>query len=256
MLYPAELPGRNVGASLAQAGGRGKLGIRGKCVAMGLWVALGAPASADCGPAALERAVLERVTADGDFLLKDQRLLRLAGLHLAAASAASWPKPGEALAIGLLDEGPDRWGRLPAIVFALSDGGSPEWLQQRLIEGGAALARPEPGLSGCWPLLQKLEAAVEARLPATHPEAGRFARIAGRVSRVGEGRSARFVTVWTENGIRVTGLVQKRHLARFRAAGVDVAALRGHVIRIRGVRSATNPAVIPLTGAEQIEIVR
>ena len=36
----------------------------------------------------------------------------------------------------------------------------------------------------------------------------------------------------------------------------DVPALRGHVIRLRGVRSATNPALIPLTAAEQIEIVR
>ena len=256
MLYPAELPGRIVGASLAQAGGRGKLGLRGKRVAMGFWVALAAPASADCGPAALERAVLERVTPEGDLLLGDRRLLRLAGLHLATAAAAPWPKPGEALAVGLLDDRADRWGRLPAIVFALRDGASPQWLQQGLIESGAALARPEPGLAGCWPLLRTLEASVEARLPATPAEAGRFARVAGRVSRVGEGRSAHFITVWTADGARVTGLLQKRHLARFRQAGVDVPALRGHVIRIRGVRSATNPAIIALMSVEQIEIVR
>lgn len=231
------------------------MSLRGKRVAIGIWAALAAPASADCGPAALERAALERVTPEGDLLLKDRRLLRLAGLHLATPGAAPWPQPGAALAVGLLDDRPDRWGRLPAIVFALPESGGPRWLQQGLIEGGAALARPEPGLSGCWPLLLKLEATAESRLPATPAEAGRFARVSGRVSRVGEGRSAHFVTLW-DAGIRVTGLVQKRHLARFKQAGVDVPALRGHVIRLRGVRSATNPAIIALTSVEQIEIVR
>ena len=138
----------------------------------------------------------------------------------------------------------------------MPEGGDPVWLQQRLIQGGAALARPEAGLGGCWPLLSRLEAEAEAALPGTPPEAGRFARVSGRVSRVGEGRGAHFITVFEPGGGRITGLVRKAHLARFRQAGVDVPALRGHVIRLRGVRSATNPALIPLTAAEQIEIVR
>jgi hypothetical protein len=214
------------------------------------------PAAADCGPAVLERARLERLAPEGDLLLSDGRRLRLAGLHLAQPKPELLPQPGAALAVGLLDERPDRWGRLPAIVFALSEGAPPVWLQQRLLQGGAALARPEPGLGGCWPLLGRLEAEAGAALPATPPEAGRFARVAGRISRVGEGRGAHFITLYEPGGARLTGLVRKAHLARFRQAGVDVPALRGHVIRLRGVRSATNPALIPLTAAEQIEIVR
>ncbi len=95
-----------------------------------------------------------------------------------------------------------------------------------------------------------------ARAPDPPREAGRFARVEGRVSRVGEGRGAIFVSLSEAGGARVSGLVRKRHLPRLKQAGVDVQNLRGHVIRLRGTRSVTNPAVIPVTMAEQIEIVR
>jgi len=214
------------------------------------------PALADCGPAVLERAVLERVTPQGDLQLKDARLVRLAGLHVVAPDRAAWPQPGAPLALGLLDDKADRWGRLPALVFTLAEGETPLWLQQALVGRGAAVARPEQSLGACWPLLAAAEAGAERASPALPAEGGRFARVLGRVSRVGEGRSAHFVTLWDAGGARVTGLVQKRHLGRFRQAGVDVLALRGHLIRLRGVRSVANPALIPLLAADQIEIVR
>lgn len=212
--------------------------------------------AADCGPSSLERSAVERVSPEGDILLKDGRLLRLAGLHLVRIEPSDWPQPGAPVALGLLGEAPDRWGRLPALVFALPEGVAPDWLQARLLARGAALARPEQGLGGCWPLLARAEAAAEARLPALPAEAGRFARVTGRVARVGEGRTAHFVTLYDRASGRVAGLVQKRHLARFKAAGVDVAALRGQWIRLRGVRNGANSAVIPLLVADQIEIVR
>lgn len=200
--------------------------------------------------------MLERVAPDGALELKDGRRLRLAGLHAPGADRSLWPAAGASLAIGLLDDRPDRWGRLPALVFVRSDGGEPVWLQQALIARGAALARPEAGLGPCWPLLRAAEAGTRAPLPGLVVEAGRFARVEGKVSRVGEGRSARFVNLFDADGQRVTGLVQKRTLARLKQAGVDVEGLRGHVIRLRGTRSVTNPAVIPVIMAEQIEIVR
>ncbi len=216
-----------------------------------------APALSDCGPAALEPAVLERIAPDGALLLRDTRLLRLAGLHQPPAAAhPSWPKPGETLAIGLLDDRPDRWGRLPSLVFTVSPDGAMSWLQERLIDGGLALVRPEPKLGGCWPLLAQAEATAKGRPPDPTREAGRFARIEGRVGRVGEGRGAFFVSLSEADGTRVSAMVRKRLLPRLKQAGVDVQDLRGHVIRLRGTRSVTNPAVIPVTMAEQIEIVR
>jgi hypothetical protein len=213
-------------------------------------------ALADCGPAALEPVVLERIAPDGALLLRDARLLRLAGLQAPPATGhPSWPKPGERLAIGLLDDRPDRWGRLPALVFAVGSDGTPAWLQERLVGAGLALARPEAGLRGCWPLLARAEAEA-ARPPDPPREAGRFARVEGRVRRVGEGRGAVFLSLVEPDGARVAGMVRKRLLPRLKQAGVDVQDLRGHVIRLRGTRSVTNPAVIPVMMAEQIEIVR
>jgi hypothetical protein len=227
-----------------------------RLAAAGVCLLLSGAAVADCGPARLERATVERVTSDGDIVLADSRRLRLAGLHLGAFRPEDWPQSGETIAFGVLDDEKDRWSRLPALVFALPEGRPAEWLHKRLLERGAALARPESGLDGCWDLLRAEEAAVQAKLPKDQAEAGRFSRVAGRVQRVGEGRSAHFITLFDRSGTRVTGLVQKRHLKRFREGGVDVAQLRGQFIRLRGVRSATNSTVIPLTMVEQIEIVR
>ncbi len=212
--------------------------------------------AADCGPASLITTTLERVTPEGELILGDSRRIRLAGLHLGSVNADHWPRSGETIAIGLLSDEKDRWSRLPAMVFTIADGQPLEWLQQRLIERGAALARPEPGLDGCWSMLTQAEAKAEAALPRPAAEPGRFARISGRVQRVGDGRSAHFINLFDRSGERVTGLVLKRNLKRFKDAGVDVTQLRGQFIRIRGIRSATNATVIPLTQVEQIEIVR
>jgi hypothetical protein len=201
--------------------------------------------AADCGPASLETTVLERVTPEGELILRDSRRIRLAGLHLGSVNADHWPRSGETIAIGLLSDGKDRWSRLPAMVFTVAEGQSPEWLQQRLIERGAALVRPEADLEGCWSMLVQAEAKAEAALPRPAAEPGRFARI-----------SAHFINLYDRSGERVTGLVLKRNLKRFRDAGVDVTQLRGQFIRIRGIRSATNATVIPLLQVEQIEIVR
>jgi hypothetical protein len=206
--------------------------------ALGLlaWLAV-APQALACGPSMLERAVVERVTQDGDIVLQDQRRVRLAGVHL-------------------LGDETDRWSRHAGLVFVLLPDGAPVWLQQRLLDKGAAIARPEAGLGDCWGLLTRLETARIATPVQSVVEAGRFASIAGQVRRIGEGRSAHFISLIEPSGMRVAGMIQKRHLKRFKDAGVDVARLQGHVIRMRGVRSAANPAVIPLTSAEQIEIVR
>ena len=216
----------------------------------------GALRAEDCGPADLELAVVERTTQDGDVILTDERRLRLAGLHLHGSDTGLFPKPGERVAIGLLGQERDRWARYSAMIFVLSDTKPPEWLHKRLLAGGAALIRPESDLGGCWDLLKAVEARHDHQLMRTPAESGRFTRVSGRVQRVGEGRNAHFITVVDRDGERITGFIQKRYLKRFASAGVDVKELRGQFIRMRGVRSVTNATVLPLTFAEQIEIMR
>jgi hypothetical protein len=211
-----------------------------------------APACA-CGPEVLERGVVARLGPGGDIALADGRVLRLAGLH--GVDAGRLPlRPGDAAGHGALGEA-DRWGRIPTVVFVLPEGGEPLFLQGWLASSGRALIRHEPAIGDCWTLLKAAEARATER-PEPPVEAGRFARVEGRVLRIGEGRTAHFLSIADVSGARVTGLVQKRDLARLARNGVDLAALRGHIVRLRGVRSLRNPGVIAVTRAEQIEIVR
>jgi hypothetical protein len=206
-----------------------------------------------CGPEALERSVVARLGPGGEISLTDGRVLRLAGLHGVEASRLPL-RPGDALGHGGVGEA-DRWGRIPSIAFALPAGGDPVFLQGWLASGGRALIRHESGLGDCWPLLTAAEARAAQR-PEGAAEAGRYARVEGRVLRIGEGRTAHFISIADGSGARVTGLVQKRNLARLARSGVDLAAMKGHIVRLRGVRSLRNPSVIAVTRAEQIEIVR
>jgi hypothetical protein len=206
-----------------------------------------------CGPERLERSAVSRIATGGDILLADGRTLRLAGLH--AVDRALVPlRPGE-IAGHAAVAGPDRWGRIPALVFALPEGSDPVFLQAWMAATGRALVRHEPALGDCWRLLLDAEGKASSR-PRTTPEPARFARAEGRVMRIGEGRTAHFIVIEGPPGARVTGLVQKRNLARLARNGVDLQALKGHIVRLRGVRSLRNPQIIAVTRAEQIEIIR
>jgi hypothetical protein len=213
-------------------------------------------ASDICGPANLSTGTVKSLSTDGDLALEEGPVLRLAGLQLPPTVDLAPLRAGQPVAYGMLTDMRDRWSRYPAVVFALQPGGLPIWIQQKLVAEGKALIRPEANLGACWGLLKAVEAAAVKHLQPTLPEAGRFARIEGRVGRVGEGRSAWFVNVFDRTGKRVTGVVQKRHMRRIKDGGVDVNALQGQIIRLRGVRSIRNTGVIQVTLADQIEILR
>jgi hypothetical protein len=211
-------------------------------------------ANANCGPATLEKAVVERVTTDGDIILRDSRKLKLVGLHLVKPEAVQSLKAGETIAVGLLGSSLDRWSRYSALIF--TGPSQQEWLQEKLIIEGAALARPDDELGACWLLLTGIERKTAATIQNPSTEAGRYTRIEGRVLRISDGRTARFISVMTANDGRVAGMILKQHFKRFSDNGVDVDKLRGQIIRLRGVRNIRNASIIPLTSVDQIEIMR
>jgi hypothetical protein len=211
-------------------------------------------AFANCGPAVLEKAVVERVTENGDIILRDSRKLKLAGLHIVKPEAVQRVKAGETIGIGVISESLDRWSRFSVLIFTGAN--QREWMQERLILEGAALARPDEELGACWPLLTGIERKIALKGQNTAKEAGRYTRVEGRVTRISEGRTARFISVITADDGRVAGMILKRHFKRFSDNGVDVDRLRGQIIRLRGVRNIRNASIIPLTSVDQIEIMR
>ncbi|MGL4635099.1 MAG: hypothetical protein ACRCWF_03885 [Beijerinckiaceae bacterium] len=213
-------------------------------------------ASEICGPDNLSSGIIKSLSPEGDLTLEEGPVLRLAGLHLPENIDLTPLKTGQTIAYGLLTDTKDRWSRHAAVVFAMPTDGQPVWVQQKLVSEGKALIKPEANLGACWGLLKTAEALARPRILPSPVEAGRFARIEGRVSRLGEGRSVWFVNVFDRSGQRITGVVQKRHLRRMKDGGVDVNALQGQTVRLRGVRSIRNTGVIQLTSADQIEIVR
>jgi hypothetical protein len=213
------------------------------------------PVFANCGPPQLEAVRVQHVSKEGDIFLSDSRRLRLAGLHLVKPAAVQRLKAGETINIGLLGQTVDRWSRLPALVFT-GNQNQQEWLQERLIRDGVALARPEEGLEDCWPLLTGIERNLAAKTVTSKVEGGRFARVEGRVQRVSDGRTAKFISVEGPHGERVAGMILKRHLKRFSDNDIDVDKLRGQTIRIRGVRNIRNASIISLLSVDQIEIIR
>jgi hypothetical protein len=218
----------------------------------GLTMVAASPAAA-CGPDALERGILARIGPAGALHMADGRAIRIAGMDNVRPELLPL-RPGDAIAFGALAEA-DRWGRTPAIVFIVPADGEPVFLQSWLAGTGRALIRPEPALGPCWDLLRQAEASAATR-PTLIDAPGRYARIEGRVLRIGEGRTARFIAVRTADGRMVSGLVTARNLAGLARAGVDLKVLTGHIVRLRGVRSLRNPRIIAVTRAEQIEIVR
>lgn len=209
-----------------------------------------------CGPETLQETTVRRVVASNDIETDGGQRLRLAGVTLEQDALHGVLLSGQKLAIGILSNDVDRWSRSPAIVFLPTARGGWQLLQERLILNGAARAQPERGLGDCWPVIAAVERATETRQPPLRREAGRFDRVAGRVSRVGDGRSALFVWLGGPRDQQSFAVVQKQHLPMFLRAGVDVRALTGKTVVLRGTRGQRNAAAIAVVLPEQIEIIR
>jgi hypothetical protein len=229
--------------------------MRGKIALTISVLAVSTPALA-CGPAALTLGRVQATSPNGDIRVENGPLLKLAGLHIPTGASPEMPAPGSRIAYGTLADEPDRWERMPAIVMLGEETSGPRWMQERWIAGGHAVVRPEPGLGPCWALLTATEARHSKALPGLPAEAGRFARIEGRIGRVSDARGTTFLSIFDRSGKRTAGMIQKRYLRRFASAGIDVAKLNGQLVRIRGLRSTRNADVIPLIQPEQIEIIR
>ncbi len=221
------------------------------------------------------------VAAFGEIQLADGRKLRLAGLEP--------PYPDEPARINLhgqrlqaaltgLLEGAeislfgsnqaDRRGRL-AVQVKTVDG---IWAQRALIAQGLTRVMPVPGEQACAKDLLAAEALardtrrgiwgdpVFAVRSARSPEAlssltDSFQIIEGVVSTVSVGKSEVFLNFGENWRLDFTGKATAAMYRQAKAAGVDLAKLRGKQVRVRGFIERRNGPMITLQVPEQIELL-
>jgi endonuclease YncB( thermonuclease family) len=216
------------------------------------------------------------------FRIKDGREVRLAGVIAAnsldgdsiaanrATAALERLIAGKRVLLYAATDASDRYGRILAQV-ALADGGA--WVQGSLVSDGMLRVSPEAGEPACGePLILRERAARAARaglwsetrfavesadnLAALNAAIGRFAVVEGRVTRIGETAAKTYLDFGRRYTEDFTLIVPREARAEFRAAGIDLKALRGKRVRGRGVLISSGGPAIEIRKPASIEIVQ
>jgi micrococcal nuclease len=229
------------------------------------------------------------VVIDGETLgLTDGRTIRLIGAKaprppLGWRGDDPWPLVEdakaklEALALGKPVElgfggrRSDRHGRLLAQVFAVA-GGERLWLQQEMVAQGLARVYSFAGSRACVAELLAAESEARARrLGVWGSSAYRIVRaldlerlgrlihtyqlVEGRVVAVGEGAGRLYLNFAREWRRDFTISVERGEVGVFATTGLDLRALAGKRVRVRGTLLWRNGPMIEATHPEQIELL-
>jgi hypothetical protein len=164
--------------------------------------------------------------------------------------------------------GPDRHERLP--VVALGAGGPVESVILR--EGGARLTPSRLVPRDCWRQMEAAEteavtarrgiwATADAILDTNDAEAlkvadGRFIVAMGRVRSVRMVNRITYINFGPPRSGALTVTIHERDMAAFRAAGLEPAAIRGHMLRVRGIVTIRRSPFIAAAMPEAITIAQ
>lgn len=197
---------------------------------------------------------------------RDGQNWRLAGVQIVdeAGSAALIRALGtrELAAFGdqrLLDRYQNFWGQ-----FWLSE----TWLQGLLVEAGLAVAWPREGQLACFEALRALESVARTAgrgiwrdwpRSVTAPKQlgtlarGQFVLLDGRVKSVGITSSRTYLNFGEDYSSDTSAVIERKHLKRFRSAGIELDKLAGKDLRLRGFLDHRNGPSLALAFPEQIE---
>lgn len=252
------------------------MGILG-CVLGASALALATPAAAaapsgDCAAPAGAETV--RIALESD------RLVVADGRELVLAGIAAPLDPDTGTPIWRLDPAasvhdyriaalgpPDRYGRIPVLVFS-SDG---SLLQEALVRAGQALARPADGAEACMSRLLAAEAAAReagaglwqgTKVAAKATDAaslsrrnGLYALVEGRIVSVGYGSRMVFLDFGRSFRTDFTVMVQQTLVSRLLEAGIPVESLAGRAVRVRGVIEESGGPAIRLSHPLALELL-
>lgn len=223
-------------------------------------VALGLPPAFACNPDRAEAVTGLRADTPLAFSAPDGRRLRL--LALTGDAVVPVERIERIAPLG----GLDRHERLPVIALG-SDGPVESHL---LRDGRARLSASRVIPRDCWKAMEAAETeAVAARrgiwaepgalLDAGDADAlkrfdGRFAVVAGRVRSVRTVRRITYVNFGAFGSGALTVTIAERDMPAFREFGLEPAAIRGHMLRVRGVVTIRRGPFIAAAMPEQITI--
>jgi endonuclease YncB( thermonuclease family) len=245
-------------------------------------LAAGKPPAA-CAPGKASVARVAAALDGGTLTLDDGRVIVLAGIDAplppigapdraspiaaAATAALAAATRGVPVKVALVDDKPDRYGRLRANVFG-ADGTS---LAAAAVAAGLARVHRLPGDPAC--VLAVLDVERQARIAgrglwadpdyrirsATDPslidQTGLYGLVAGRVISVGHGDVMLFVNFGRDYDRDFTVMVAPAVAKGLTAAGIDLDALADRRVLVRGMIENDGGPLIRLTDPTDIEVI-
>jgi endonuclease YncB( thermonuclease family) len=244
------------------------------------------PAAGPCSLENTARARVGKIEANLDIVLADGRTLTLAGLDPprdtpdhprlaldARDKLAQWLE-GHEVAVRALAEKPNRFGRIPARLFAAPPGalGAEIGIAEAILDAGLARYRPEANAHPCRDLLLAAESDARAEkiglwadpFYAVLPGADRAAfgnprtgmiLVEGTPVSLGETASRFYLNFGPRRGSDFAITLPKRGANALEKAGVKVQDLVGKRLRVRGLLDATFGPQMELTDADQLELI-
>jgi hypothetical protein len=168
---------------------------------------------------------------------------------------------------------PDRWGRVPALVFAAPPGSDALLpVAAALIDAGLARFRPMPQSRVCDRDLAGIEtrartaglglwadpyyAIIQASDRTAFAEkAGSSIIVEGRLSEVQAGRLRTSLVFGPRRGQDFTVTIVQRNVAIFDTAGLKFRALIGRVLRVRGLLETRFGPQIEISSPDEVELI-
>ena len=236
---------------------------------LGLWLGGSAGLGADDGA-----AKVARVLAGNLVELGDGRVIRLAGIRLPAEGGALAAQAqaalaalveGRAVRLEPAGQGSDRYGRLTAQVWR-DDG---VWLQGALLEQGLVQVQTRPGETArATGMAAREDAARDAgtggwadrrfavrAADQVEDLAGSFQIVRGRVVRAAPTKSYVYLNFGADWRSDFTLRVASRLARSLKKAGLDLEALAGREVEVRGYVLEAGGPLIELSHREQIRVL-
>lgn len=259
------------------------------CVIMGYAAAHAQTAALESGECSLEQAApvtVARIEAASELLLNDGRRIVISALDIPQNGAdagklqevaqqrlSAWLTGRQAF-LAPLALAPDRWGRLPARVFASRDDESDSPLVgvgETLLEEGLARFRPERVALICASSYLTAESVAREKrsgvwgsadfsvINAEDPNGFRNRKgmivAEGSVRSTGESGGLFYLNFGPRRGVDFAVVILKRNLTVLERAGVSPKRLSGQRVRIRGMIETGNGLRMEVANPAEIQVV-